>query len=62
MLDRRATDLPMPSSASTLIQPALQSYDFFLVLDVEATCREGTGMDYPNEIIASIPKLHLRPG
>jgi len=32
-------------------KPALQSYDFFLVLDVEATCREGAGMDYPNEII-----------
>lgn len=49
----------MPSS--TLTQPALQSYDFFLVLDVEATCQEGTGMGYPNEIIASTFKLYLLP-
>ncbi|KAF9792345.1 ribonuclease H-like domain-containing protein [Thelephora terrestris] len=39
----------MPSSTPT--QPTLQSYDFFLVFDVEATCQEGAGMDYPNEII-----------
>ena len=50
----------MPSSPSILAQPAFQSYDFFLVLDVEATCQEGAGMDYPNEIIESISKLHLR--
>lgn len=30
-----------------------QPYDAFLVLDVEATCMEGAGFDYPNEIIAS---------
>ena len=47
-------------SASTPPQPALQSYDFFLVLDVEATCQKGASMDYPNEIIASISKLHPR--
>ncbi|OJA10417.1 hypothetical protein AZE42_03547 [Rhizopogon vesiculosus] len=28
-----------------------QPYEAFLVLDVEATCREGTGFDWPNEII-----------
>ncbi|KAI0781150.1 ribonuclease H-like domain-containing protein [Trametes elegans] len=28
-----------------------QRYDAFLVLDVEATCVEGAGFDYPNEII-----------
>ncbi|PFH52372.1 hypothetical protein AMATHDRAFT_74169 [Amanita thiersii Skay4041] len=28
-----------------------QPYDAFLVLDVEATCREGTDLNYPNEII-----------
>ncbi|EIW60579.1 uncharacterized protein TRAVEDRAFT_19224 [Trametes versicolor FP-101664 SS1] len=28
-----------------------QPYDAFLVLDVEATCVEGAGFDYPNEII-----------
>ena len=49
----------MPSSA--LAQPTLQSYDFFLVLDVEATCQEGAGMDYPNEIIASASKSYLLP-
>jgi hypothetical protein len=42
-----------------LKKPALQAFDFFLVLDVEATCQEGAGMDYPNEIIASIPELCL---
>lgn len=30
-----------------------QPYDAFLVLDVEATCVEGAGFDYPNEIIVS---------
>ncbi|EJU05690.1 hypothetical protein DACRYDRAFT_75019 [Dacryopinax primogenitus] len=28
-----------------------QPYDAFLLLDVEATCDEGVGFDYPNEII-----------
>ncbi|KAF9264868.1 hypothetical protein L218DRAFT_958043 [Marasmius fiardii PR-910] len=28
-----------------------QAFDAFLVLDVEATCDEGSGFDYPNEII-----------
>lgn len=28
-----------------------QPYDAFLVLDVEATCLQGTGFDWPNEII-----------
>jgi len=60
--DRGATDLSMPSSsASTHTQNALQSYDLFLVLDVEATCQERAGMNYPNEIIASVSKLHPRP-
>lgn len=43
----------------TLAQPAFQSYDFFLVLDVEATCQAKAGMDYPNEIIASTSKSYL---
>ncbi|KAH9946291.1 ribonuclease H-like domain-containing protein [Epithele typhae] len=30
---------------------AKQPYDAFLVLDVEATCIQGAGFDYPNEII-----------
>lgn len=28
-----------------------QPYDAFLVLDVEATCFQGTGFEWPNEII-----------
>ncbi|KAJ3476341.1 hypothetical protein NLI96_g11223 [Meripilus lineatus] len=32
-----------------------QTYDAFLVLDVEATCVQGADFNYPNEIIASIP-------
>lgn len=28
-----------------------QPYDAFLVLDVEATCLQGTGFEWPNEII-----------
>ncbi|KAE9406420.1 hypothetical protein BT96DRAFT_1014920 [Gymnopus androsaceus JB14] len=28
-----------------------QPYDAFLVLDVEATCKQGSSFDYPNEII-----------
>ncbi|KAG8933939.1 hypothetical protein FRC02_010874 [Tulasnella sp. 418] len=36
---------PEPSSTSK------QPYDAFLVLDVEATCMQGSGFDYPNEII-----------
>ncbi|KAL5529068.1 hypothetical protein ACEPAG_5042 [Sanghuangporus baumii] len=31
--------------------PVKQPYDSFLVLDVEATCREGTDFNWPNEII-----------
>ena len=30
-----------------------QPYDVFLVLDVEATCLQGTGFHWPNEIIVS---------
>lgn len=30
-----------------------QPYDAFLVLDVEATCLQGTNFDWPNEIIVS---------
>lgn len=29
-------------------------YDAFLVLDVEATCEEGTGFEWPNEIIVRL--------
>ena len=38
-----------PRASATMKQP----YDAFLVLDVEGTCETGSGMDWPNEIIAS---------
>lgn len=34
--------------------PVKQPYDAFLVLDVEATCKEGTDFNWPNEIIVSL--------
>lgn len=33
------------------IEKSKQPYDAFLVLDVEATCQEGTDFNFPNEII-----------
>ena len=36
-----------------MIKYPKQPYDAFLVLDVEGTCVEGSGFDYPNEIIVS---------
>lgn len=35
-----------------------QTYDAFLVLDVEATCMPGTDFNYPNEIIVSPVPVH----
>jgi len=37
-----------------LVSHPHQPCDAFLVLDVEATCFQGTGFDYPNEIIVRI--------
>ena len=37
--------------------PIKQSYDSFLVLDVEATCEEGGMRSWPNEIIVSEPAI-----
>jgi 3'-5' exoribonuclease 1 len=45
-------EMPLPSIHSQ--RPAMtvpQPYDYFLVLDVEATCFSGTGFHWPNEII-----------
>ncbi|KAF9521063.1 hypothetical protein BS47DRAFT_1357014 [Hydnum rufescens UP504] len=44
---------PTESLADTLVedQRIKQPIDSFLVVDVEATCCEGAGFDYPNEII-----------
>jgi hypothetical protein len=41
----------MSPSLSTLRQGVTQPYDAFLVLDVEATCLQGTDFQWPNEII-----------
>lgn len=45
--------------------PVKQPYDAFLVLDVEATCQEGTDFNYPNEIIVSsfvlVTNTHATP-
>ena len=50
--DTKAT---MPDVPAAEIDPAAakQSFDAFLVLDVEATCMPGTDFNYANEIIAS---------
>ncbi|KAF8630061.1 hypothetical protein AX15_003121 [Amanita polypyramis BW_CC] len=37
--------------ARSSLQHPVQPIDAFLVLDVEATCRQGGGLDFPNEII-----------
>lgn len=44
---------PTSSMAETLVEdPRIrQSFDALLVLDVEATCSQGVGFDFPNEII-----------
>jgi hypothetical protein len=43
---------PIPPRNEELSQAWLcQPYDAFLVLDVEATCLQGTGFHWPNEII-----------
>ena len=46
---------PTSSVAETLVEdPKIrQPYDALLVLDVEATCSQGVGFDFPNEIIVS---------
>jgi hypothetical protein len=42
---------PVPS-------PVKQPYDAFLILDVEATCIQGSGLNWPNELIASLVSFH----
>ncbi|KAF7322798.1 Exonuclease domain-containing protein [Mycena chlorophos] len=41
----------LPSAVATSALKAKQTYDAFLVVDVEATCEEGKNFAYPNEII-----------
>ena len=64
-----ARPFPVPEPPSALVErtvdvvpklekpesswPVKQPYNAFLVLDVEATCREGTDFNWPNEIIVS---------
>ena len=61
---KRADTAPIPRSRNEAQQqPSMkeqcqaawtcQPYDAFLVLDVEATCLQGTGFQWPNEIIVS---------
>ena len=57
----RTDTAPVPPGNEVLPQPSMkdqsqtawlcQPYDAFLVLDVEATCLQGTGFHWPNEII-----------
>jgi hypothetical protein len=60
----RADTTPIPRSRNEAQQQSsmkeqcqaawtCQPYDAFLVLDVEATCLQGTGFHWPNEIIVS---------
>ncbi|KAJ6623415.1 ribonuclease H-like domain-containing protein [Mycena sp. CBHHK59/15] len=44
-------DAGAPSKTATSASKAKQPYDAFLLLDVEATCQQGTNFNYPNEII-----------
>ena len=39
--------------------PVKQPFDAFLVLDVEATCQEGTDFNWPNEIIVCYCSLNV---
>ena len=56
---RATTPIITPEREKALIQAAeaalsptcRQTYDAFLVLDVEATCYQGSGFDFPSEII-----------
>jgi hypothetical protein len=50
---------PTPVFARPTVEPNFlavgrQLYDAFLVLDVEATCAQGTDFAYPNEIIVCL--------
>ena len=51
-------EMKPPSLVTTQVEDiesnaAIQSFDAFLVVDVEATCYPGTDFNYANEIIAS---------
>ena len=44
----------LKKGAIPALPQAAQSIDAFLVLDVEATCQQGTDLNFPNEIIVRI--------
>lgn len=47
----RVTKEPFPTDPHIETVGVKQPYDAFLVLDVEATCFQGAGFEWPNEII-----------
>ncbi|KAF9562164.1 hypothetical protein CPC08DRAFT_706893 [Agrocybe pediades] len=51
----KAKKIKAPSTTTLVAPPCiektLQPYEFFLVLDLEGTCKLGTDFNYPNEII-----------
>ncbi|TCD66457.1 hypothetical protein EIP91_001337 [Steccherinum ochraceum] len=63
--DQKTQDLEDEDEIEMIKEPAIdrtfvkQTYEAFLVLDVEATCMPGTDFNYPNEII-EWPVLLLR--
>ncbi|KAG9318416.1 ribonuclease H-like domain-containing protein [Chiua virens] len=56
------TEEQCPMDAQIESVAVKQPYDAFLVLDVEATCFQGTGFEWPNEIIVrrSLIRLYRR--
>lgn len=58
----RYTPLPPDSPPDPPKDPSfkpMQPYDALLILDVEATCFQGTDFDYPNEIIVRTLLPHV---
>ena len=43
----------VPPTSPRISPKTRQPYEFFLVLDVEATCQRGADFNFPNEIIVS---------
>jgi hypothetical protein len=43
----------------TAVLKAFQGYEYILVLDVEATCEQGTDFAYANEIIVSLSNAYF---
>ena len=64
--NKRTTRRGKTASASSSFKgPRVkQPYEVYLVLDIEGTCNQGTGFNYPNEIIVRandiLGKYHLK--